>query len=63
MQLMDRLVGDKDLTTCFQLIGINPQLIIDGGEVTPLAYMNIIVLLVVERGTAITHPLTLFFGK
>lgn len=36
MQLMDSLVGDQDLTTCFELIAINPQLVVDGGELTPL---------------------------
>ena len=63
MQLMDSLVGDQDLTTCFELIAINPQLVVDGGELTPLAYMSIIVLLVVERGTTIAHPLVLFFDN
>ena len=63
MQLMDSLVGDQDLITCFQLIGINPQFIIDIVELTPLAYMSIIVLLVVERGTAIAHRLVLFFDN
>ena len=39
MQLMDSLVGDQDLTTCFELIAINPQLVVDGGELTPLVDM------------------------
>ena len=63
MQLMDSLVGDQDLTTCFELIAINPQLVIDGGELTPLVDMFHQVVLLSIGPTAIAHPLVLFFDN